>query len=279
MIGLWAPDDSEWRDALAVLSTSAASEWRADVAKVRKLAIRTAATDQLKPAPGSVLASDDIQINPYLVSHAVLHNLNAGAIQLQAAQELMQRESQRAVASATLLRSSLEALAVALWILKSEQQSDRLTLTLAWFRHNVADEQVAFADFVGREKSDDNRITDIRGIAKLNGLHLPAVNARIQSTDALRYADSTLDVPNHLLLYVWRLCSGVAHGRPWAFANLSSMAHGAPSPAMGKLILDEANLMVPFRIAVVLLDAAFAAFERSIGENPAGVTPHRGESL
>src|SRR3546814_19937680 len=75
---------------------------------------------RFQPAPGSVLARDDMQVNPYLVSQAVLHNLNAGVIQLQAAQELMQQDSQRVVASATLLRSSLEALAVALW--RSEER-------------------------------------------------------------------------------------------------------------------------------------------------------------
>lgn len=280
MIGLWAPRDGEWQTVLARLSDSAAAEWRADVAKVQKLAALVAETDSFRPVPGSVLARDDMQVTPYLVSQAVLHNLNAGVIQLQAAQQLMQQGSQRVVASATLLRSSLEALAVALWILNSEEQSERLSLALAWFKHNVADERVAFADFVGNEKSDDNRIADIRRIATQNGLNLPGVNARVQSTDALRYADSALEVPNHLLLYVWRLCSGVAHGRPWAFANLTSTAPGAPVPKMGKLILDEANLMVPFRIAVVLLDAVFEAFERRTTVEPVfpSGTPARTES-
>src|SRR5690554_992843 len=189
MIGLWAPRDGEWQSVLARLSDSAAAEWRADLTKVEKLAALVAEKDPFLSVPGSVLARDDLQVSPYLVSHAVLHNLNAGVTQLQAAQELMQQGSQRVVASATLLRSSLEALAVALWILNSEEQSERLCLTLAWFKHNVADECVAFADFVGTEKSDDNRIADIRRIATLNGLSLPVVNARVQSTDALRYAD------------------------------------------------------------------------------------------
>jgi hypothetical protein len=265
---------------LGLLSDRVAAQWKGDVAKVRNLARLIGQTDSYRPLPGSVLARDDEKLSPYGVSYAALHNLNTGVTQLQAAQELMEKGPQRVVAAATLLRSSLEALAVALWILDSDEQIERISRTLAWFKHNVADERVAFEDFVGKELSGDNRTADIRHIARQNSVKLSRVNARVHSTEALRFADTSLDVPNHLLLYIWRLCSGVAHGRPWAFANLSSTAPRAPGAGSEQLVLDEASLRVPFRIAVVLLDAVIVAFgERTeAGPVPPLDTPDMGDS-
>ncbi|MHA6695292.1 hypothetical protein [Homoserinimonas sp. A520] len=225
--------------------------------------------DMFRPLPGSALSLDDEMASPYGVSHAALHNLHAGVFQLHAAQELMQSGPHRLIAAATLLRSSLEALAVALWVIHPAEQSERIARTLAWSKRNVTDERVAFADISGRELSGDERIADIRRIAKNNGVDVSKVNAGVQSTEALSYADSTLDVPNHLVLYAWRLCSGVAHGRPWALANLAKAVPGTPGVSFDKVSFDEANLLAPFRIAVILLNALVEVFGERTAADPA----------
>ena len=267
MIGRWAPRSGDWPQVLELLSGKVAAEWASDVSKVRRLAKQIRTGDRFAPLPGSSLARDDGTVGRYKVSHAALHNLNTGVTQLQTAQELMQEDDQRLIAAATLLRSSIEALAIALWILDSEERAERISRSLAWFQQNVLDERVAFEDFVGKQQTGDTRGAEIRRVAKQNGIELPKANARIQSSDALRYADTALDVPNHLLLYVWRLCSGVAHGRLWAFANLSSVSDAHQQNA-GRLELEESNLLVPFRMAIVLLDAVVDAYGERTEADP-----------
>lgn len=268
MIGLWTPKDGDWQTVLARLSDSAAAEWRADVSKVQKLVKIVGDTDRYQPLPGSALSQDDEKVGPYGVSQVALHNLSTGLTQLHAAQEAMHGGSDRLIAAATLLRSALESLAVAFWIVHPDDQSERISRALTWFMRNVTDERVAYADFVGKELLGDNRVANIRKIRRRNGIDVSGTNAGIQSTSALRYADSALNVPNHLLLYIWRLCSGVAHGRPWSFANLSTAVPGVHGVTAEKVSLDEASLRVPFRIAVVLLDALLEKLDERRESNP-----------
>jgi hypothetical protein len=270
MIGLWAPRDSNWNEVSSALSNTLCERWKDDVSAVKQLAALVTSKELFTPQPSSALQLDDEKIQPYGCSQATRHNLSAGVLQLQAAQDLLDSGAHRSVAAATLLRSALETLAVGFWIAHPEDQAERMTRTLAWFMSNLTDERLAFADHAGRQLEPDERPGELREVARRAGLDLARVNGGVQSSPALRYVDNALGIPNQTLLYSWRLCSGVAHGRSWALANLASLPIAEPGVSLEELSFDATNLLVPFGVAMMLLNELLGVIEERTNTIAAG---------
>jgi hypothetical protein len=220
----WPRDRDDATRFWAPVLENLLGEWEREALSVDRLWTRLREGTLFDPEPGSAMQLDDEASDPYRVSYAVRHCLDVGVGQLRASRMLMEVDERRQfIAVATLLRSALESLAIAFWIVHPDARGDRVSRALSFWVSNIRDEATAFSDLTGRDIAPDDRISQVRAVAVRNGV---AMHKGVQNTEVLRYTDTALKMPSQLLLYVWRFCSGVAHGRSWA---LSSFGHGLPS--------------------------------------------------
>jgi hypothetical protein len=155
------------------------------------------------------------------VSHAARWCLNAGVDHLHALKSLVIDGGLiHPNATYSLIRGALENLAAGFWIIHPSQRSIRIERGLRWWIKNFKDEDTATEDM-------DDHVPAKRRVdrAVKLGQHAGCVESELRrnyySTSVLKYANehSTADHP----LLIWRLCSGFAHGRPWASLGMNEI--------------------------------------------------------
>jgi hypothetical protein len=171
---------------------------------------------------GSALALDDGASHPYEVSHCVRSCLNAGVGHLHAMKRLIIDDRLiHSEADYSLIRGALENFGTAFWVLHADERIARITRALRWMAQNFKDQAKAVeATGMTGVKSREENLATVQQVATDAGCG--QVPPGYASTDVMKYADehSTTDpyIP-------WQVCSGFAHGRPWATLGMNEIQH------------------------------------------------------
>lgn len=208
-------------DAPHLTEEQVSVKWAEIAPLIDKLNDRTDDKNDFPVLLHSSLARDDHWADPYQVSHAVKACIVAGVDHLHAVKVLIvDAQKLHVAAPASLVRGALENLATAYWILHPSSRVERVTRCLRWHAQNVNDSDLAYSQLdLPDYKSRDERMAKVLAVASQRPeIDLKVVKGGYRSTAAVKYAHK--QTASHLgVLLPWQLCSGFAHGRPWA--NLS----------------------------------------------------------
>ena len=177
------------------------------------------------PNPGSSLAGDDRASDPYQVSHAVGQCLMAAIDHAHAVKSLVvEHQMLHTAAPASLARGFIENMATAFWLLHPSRRVERVARAMKWHVRNVHDQAEAVGDVVALSesgRSSGERIRRVVDIAAAAGnVDRAYVERGYRPGQAVAYADREAGLSGIGVLFSWRLCSGFAHGRPWAFLGM-----------------------------------------------------------
>jgi hypothetical protein len=165
------------------------------------------------------LYGDDNAASPYQVSHVLRMCLTAAVDHLHAVKVLVVDGGILHVAApSSLSRGALENLATAYWILGPNQRDERIERALRWQAKNFKDSDTATAGRnIPNHKTLESKLQKLCAVGASRGIAEKTIKSGYSSTEAVQYAEAT--APNLPLGVVlpWRLCSGFAHGRPWAY--------------------------------------------------------------
>jgi hypothetical protein len=196
-------------------------KWLEIAPGIDKMAERIGDPDDFSVSPGSSLSGDDNKSSPYCVSHAARMCLVGGVDHLHAAKSLvLDLQVLHADAVYSLVRGSLENLAVAFWILHPTFRNERIERTLRWHARNFNEQLIALEPLgLADVSTRDAKLAKLDAIAIPRGISTAEVRAGYRSSRAVKYAEE--HSPDSAPLLPWQLCSGLAHGRPWAILGMS----------------------------------------------------------
>jgi hypothetical protein len=167
---------------------------------------------------GSVLAADDSASNPYHVSHCAIACLTAGVDHLHALKRLVIDDRLlHTGADYSLARGALENFGTAFWVLHPAEPTERIARALSWMAQNFKDQAKAEEE-VGRDAASSRRakLAKVRRVADAAGCG--RIPEGYSSTEVMKYAKAHVMTDPFL---PWQVCSGFAHGRPWANLGMS----------------------------------------------------------
>ena len=201
------------------------AKWQEVGRLIDALVARSDLRGEWVPQPGSSLAGDDRASDPYQVSHAVAQCLMAAIDHAHAVKSLVvEHQMLHAAAPASLARGFIESMATAFWLLHGPSRVERVGRAMKWHVRNVHDQAEAVGDIVSLTqsgRSPSERIRRVVDIATAAGVEDQAYIERgYRPGQAVAYADREAGLSGIGVLFSWRLCSGVAHGRPWAFLGM-----------------------------------------------------------
>ncbi|MBM0128054.1 hypothetical protein [Pimelobacter simplex] len=212
------------------LEQLATRKWLEIVPLIDRLVERAETRGEWPVLPRTALAGDNAATAPFQTTHAVMQLLNAGIDNLNGVRHLVfgrpGTEPLSAVlhqsAHFVLARGAIENLATAIWLIGPRSRADRVERVLRWHAKNVHDQHAATDPLGltgGRTKAEK--------YAQLEELMLKAtgqprpLGKGYRMTDVLADVDRRTGDDQHLsTLFIWQLCSGFAHARPWASLGL-----------------------------------------------------------
>ncbi len=171
----------------------------------------------------SQLAEDDALTSPYQMSHCAKWCLNSGVDHLHALKSLVV-DGRRYHSSApySLARGALENLGAGFWLLHPTEQTTRVERALRWWSKNFKDQDKATSDLgLGNYTPYATKLAILVGMADAVPCDSTRLGNGYTSSEALRYADEHSSARRPFL--IWQLCSGFAHGRPWASLGMNAM--------------------------------------------------------
>ncbi len=201
----------------------ALQKWHEMAPLVDRMLERIDTDGEFPVSPRSSLAGDDAAADPYQVSHVFRLCLTAAVDHLHAAKVLIVDQHVIHVAApASLARGALENLAAAFWVLHPGTRDERVTRALRWHAQNMKDANAAAAGLnLPGHKALEDKLQQLDGVAAKRSLDTKAVRRGYSSTAVMRYAEEHApDLPLGVVM-PWRICSGFAHGRPWALLGVS----------------------------------------------------------
>lgn len=248
----------------------AMDKWLALAPLLDRMMERVGTEGEFPVAPGSSLAGDDAAADPYQVSHVIRLCLTAGTDHLHAAKVLVVDKRIVHVASpASLARGALETLATAYWVLQPAQRDERVTRSLRWHAKNMKDAETA----VGHLKLSghpplEEKLAKLDAVAAKRSLDTKQIRRGYTSTEAVKCAEE--HAPNLPLgvTLPWRVCSGFAHGRPWAYLGASDLDVTDPGEGGGvsvRLTSNLAKALYPSLAAIHLLEQLLRLYEQRAG--------------
>lgn len=244
------------------------SKWLEMSPLIDRMMERVGTRGEFSVASGSSLAGDDRASDPYQTSHALQMCLTAGVDHLHALKELvLGRGVVHVAAPASLARGALENFGVAYWILGPADRSERILRTLKWHAKNAKDGSTALAPLPSMNGlSLEQKLAKLYAVASRRGLLNKDVKAGYSSTEAVTYAEvSAPDLPLGVVL-PWRLCSGFAHGRPWAYLGslnrVEERSETDPDVVNVQLTSDLSKVLYPSLAALQLLERYLRLYER-----------------
>lgn len=201
------------------------AKWFEMAPGIEKMMERVGNPDDFPVAPGSPLFGDDKASNPYQVSHAARMGLVSGVDHLHAAKSLvLDLQVLHTSAVYSLLRGSLENLAAAFWILNPPQRNERIEHALRWHAKNFREQKIALEPRgLSDESSYQGKLAKLHAVASPRNIPNQTVDAGFRSSTAVKYAEEQLADVAPLL--PWQVCSGFAHGRPWAVLGMSEQEY------------------------------------------------------
>ncbi|QSM03818.1 hypothetical protein PROPHIGD05-3_37 [Mycobacterium phage prophiGD05-3] len=198
-----------------------ATRWLKMAPGIEAMTERIADPRDFPVEPGSPLFGDDKASDPYLVSLAARACLMIGVDHLDAAKSLVLDLKVLHISAAyTLVRGALENLAAAFWILNPSQRNDRIEHTLRWHAKDLREQGIAMKSRGMLDDSDyHSKLARLHAVAAPRDIPNQIVDAGFRSSTAIKYASG--EFPDYEVLLSWQVCSGFAHGRPWAVLALS----------------------------------------------------------
>lgn len=178
--------------------------------------------DGLPVFPGSLLASDDEASGPYRVSYVVHSGLISGIDHLHALKSLVLDAGVLHVAAPfSLIRGALENFATAAWVLNGQTQAERVSRALRWQAKDIKDsDRATSGKGIPGARPLEDRWGPLDEVADTHSLGRAYRNG-YTSTEAVEAAEAAFPDLRFGVLFPWQLCSGFAHGRPWAIYGAS----------------------------------------------------------
>jgi hypothetical protein len=250
----------------SVTSEQIQAKWDEMSPLIDKMMERVGTPGEFPVSPKSNLADDDSASDPYQVSHVIRHCLTAGVDHLHAVKTLVRESGLLHVAApATVSRGALETLATAYWILDPASRGVRIERSLRWHAKNIKDGDTARVEAgLTGGKSREDRLKKVQAVADARGITAKVTNG-YTSTEALQWADDNPGKPRMGLLFPWRLCSGFAHGRPWAYLGTSVVEvqdTAEPGIKNAKLENNESLTLLAPLAAMFLLEDLLRTYQR-----------------
>ncbi len=206
-------------------------------------------------APQSVLANDDTATDPYQLSHTARWCLNSGVNHLHALKTLVvDDQTLHSAAAYGLARGALENLGAGFWILHSDDRAVRIEHGLRWWTKNFKDQERATKTIANRPPLAA-KLDRIEALAQAANCDLTKIRNGYSSTDAMTYADDHSTASRPYL--IWQVCSGFAHGRPWANIGMNAMEQRPTQDAgvsLIRLTADHKRLLTVAMPAMHLLE-------------------------
>ena len=222
--------------APAVSPAEVEEKWREISPLIDRLMVRAGAENEFQVRQRSALAGDDRGSAPYQVSYAFRQCLNAAIDHLHAAKLLVvDLRVVHLAAPASLARSALENAATAYWILEPRRRDERIMRALRWQSRNIRDQHTAATQLSPTPLQA--QLGKVAAVAAARGLSPEiATSGYKQSTVMAEVAQATgLHVD-----FVWQLCSGFTHGRPWGLSRRPAPAEDADcGPGRGQRAADQ----------------------------------------
>jgi hypothetical protein len=227
----------------------------------------------LRPAPGTVLAEDDRQSDPFQVSHAAATALTVAVDHLLALRRMTEdcrvcqpsRMTFQITAHWTLLRAAMEGASRAIWLLGPEDRSERVVRALRLQADNVTNSDAAAALLPsGPRRPKIERIARVKEIAVRAGVSAGDAVTTVRYREIVRYAGDLIAHDAGRFELLWRACSGAAHGDIWAVLNLQDRKtiDSANGVTTAQLTVSVSGLSTVARAATALATAGFGLFDR-----------------
>jgi hypothetical protein len=164
----------------------------------------------------------------------------------------------------TLLRAALENASRAIWLLGPESRSERVLRALRLQAANVTNSDTACRNVpVGPTKPKAQRIARVKHIAARAGLPQGKAVEAIRYSTIVRYSgDFLAHEPDHVE-FLWRACSGAAHGDTWAILSLQDRKsiHSENGVSTEQLRVSIRGLSVVAAEVTALVEMSFGLFE------------------
>lgn len=202
-----------------------AQKWRDLAAVAAVLSRRSDTRGDFATAPGSAIAGDDTHLGGYQLTSAFRFCLTAAIDHLHAVTSLVQEHRLLHIAApASLARGLLENAAAGFWLIHPAQRDERITRTLRWWAKNARDQDRAMRDRPAAGKSSAEVVlARLRALAEARGIDPATAVKGYTSTEAVTYAEQQVGHDQLGPLFPWQICSGFAHGRPWAMLGASQV--------------------------------------------------------
>lgn len=208
-----------------VTEAQAWEKWQEIGGLIDVLVRRSKTPGEWSPTAGSSLAGDDRASHPYQVSHAVTQCLVAAIDHAHAVKSLVvDHQVLHTAAPASLARGFLESMATAFWLLHPSQRSERVARAMKWHVRNIHDQAEALggaSTLPAPRRTPGDRVAQAVAIGKAAGVtDSDYIRRGYRPGHAVEYADREAGLQGIGVLFSWRLCSGFAHGRPWAYLGV-----------------------------------------------------------
>ncbi|MFE0751509.1 hypothetical protein [Gordonia sp. NPDC058843] len=217
--------------------------------------------------PGSAVYYDNQQLSGfYQISHHVDRAIQTSIGHWRAIMQALFEDGRGWLFSHyAMARPAIENAACAYWLLKPDSRRERIhnLLLLAW--DNDDQNRKAFNAAQQPDGAQECRAKQavIEELAKHNGTPFPVKN------QGVKYIQMVQSVPQHPAMSsvesAWRITSGMAHGKWWAFEHLSA---ATPHTDLGGGVrqadfsLDFEQLKVVAGIGVYTLEQAVSLYDR-----------------
>jgi hypothetical protein len=168
------------------------------------------------------MAGDDSHLGGFQITTAFRMCLMAAADHLHALTSLVvEQQRLHLAAPASLARGAIENGATAFWLIHPKSRDERIEHTLRWYAQSARDQETAVGNLGIGGTPKDVVIERLERLASDRHLDVKAATNGYTSTEVVKYAEKHVrsvdgDPLTHLVLR-WRVCSGFAHGRPWAY--------------------------------------------------------------
>jgi hypothetical protein len=248
----------------------AKTKWQKLAPLLERMMERVGTEGEFPIAAGSSLAGDDAAADPYQVSHVIRMCLTAGTDHLHAVKVLVvDQQVVHVAAPASLARGALETLAAAYWVLQPAQRDERVTRSLRWHAKNMRDAETAVGDLeLPGHTPLEEKLSKLDAVAAKRSLDIKTIRGGYRSTETVKCAEE--HAPNLPLGVVlpWRVCSGFAHGRPWAYLGVSDVhvTETGEGDVVGvRLTSNLAKALYPSLAAIHLLERLLRLYEQRSG--------------
>ncbi|SLL18420.1 Uncharacterised protein [Mycobacteroides abscessus subsp. abscessus] len=241
----------------------AEAKWHREIAPaIQAVMDRLQDPSDLQVSTQSVMADDDTATDPYQLSHSARWCLNSGVNHLHALKTLVvDARALHSSASYGLARGALENLGAGFWILHSDNRATRIEHSLRWWTTNFRDQERATKTMSSRPPLAA-KLDRVEALARAAACDLSKIRNGYSSTEALTYADTNSTALKPYL--IWQICSGFAHGRPWAALVMNEMEQ-RPTEASGislvRFTADHTRLLAVAMPAMHLLEDVLRLYQ------------------